>query len=403
VEYYDCVGYDGEPLKVVDVALTTEQSDSTVWLNNLTPTGANPENPSPDATITEWDTHVYGQWDNKLLASWIVPNPSAEYNTWATSAGASGVTKPLTVMFVCTDDVFATGGDVPSNLTPEQLKQCEDLYLKYIESCIGSDVIYCPCTKDKFSLDRMVEVLQVVTERFNQPVQNLLMMEHGNRGVLTIGTDEITPFNFCAYISPIGQEFTTDEHADSFKKIGELMPAKWFAREYSDDPETAANKAAEYKAQIQLYECQLAGYNPFLGTDNEGKKWSTGARAVLTSIADLTSATVFASSDSTIIDVEPGRKPLEVFAVDTCLEFGVDPGGIPVFANRLSSCMTDVNTGIPWQSFDESRPYKEDPDVPTTWIIETKKNETELLDADFRWMSVQELSNDIRRLWMRAK
>jgi hypothetical protein len=64
----------------VDVALTTEQSDSTVWLNNLTPTGATPESPPEGSVITQWDSRIHGQWSGRLLCQSVVPNPSSDYN-----------------------------------------------------------------------------------------------------------------------------------------------------------------------------------------------------------------------------------------------------------------------------------------------------------------------------------
>lgn len=62
VEYYDGVGYDGEPLKVVDgwVAEGDSDPDAPAVLNTLIDTGAQENPPPPDAAITEWDTSVCG-------------------------------------------------------------------------------------------------------------------------------------------------------------------------------------------------------------------------------------------------------------------------------------------------------------------------------------------------------
>lgn len=98
VEYYDGVGYDGEPLKVVDGWETTQSSDpdAPAVVTTLTLTGEQP-NPAPTGQAIEaWKTWVYGQWTEKLVASWKVPHPSSDFRP-------DTYTQPLTVVCRASD------------------------------------------------------------------------------------------------------------------------------------------------------------------------------------------------------------------------------------------------------------------------------------------------------------
>ena len=310
VEYYDGVGYDGEPLKVVDVAITDEESESAVWLNHLVQTGGNSETPSPDVTITEWDTHVYGQWDSKLISSWIIPNPSAEYNSWATAARAGSGTgvKPLNVFF--------------------QAENTDTYNLSWLfEDAMGTDVLYRRYNHDGYSLESMIRDLNLMcdlrsylyieTSANYEPVkiQNLMILNHGDDvGVFRVGTDTIKPDNF--------YERGYDK---AFVQLGQIM---------SD------------QAQIQHYGCLQAGANPYdpiivahQGDGTAYDAYTAGSlanrawmgRRMMSTIAQLTGATVFTSSD--VNGMLPVNKCSEYdfphFEQETemCLEFGVASSG----------------------------------------------------------------------------
>jgi hypothetical protein len=302
VEYYDGVGYDGEPLKVVDVALTTEQSDSTVWLNNLTPTGAKPESPSPSATITEWDTYVYGQWDNKLLASWIVPNPSADYRpdtllasssiTTSSKGSQSASSEPLTVLFYEDQGYGSVNNRAFEAVAP-------NVVVKKFQS-------------ETFTMTSLVYHAEMMSLIRGQSIGALAINQHATIDQLWIGRDCISSNNF-------------------------------FEREYDGLFKELKTVLAE-GAQMQFFGCAIAGPNPYDNSADysnvenecpmsyEYNAWK--ARRMLSTIASITEATVFASSDINSIKVKVTIGStgwvVQVTPNDYCLEFVVGPDGYQI-------------------------------------------------------------------------
>jgi hypothetical protein len=362
VEYYDGVGYDGEPLKVVDVAITTEQSDSTVWLNNLTPTGAKPESPSPSATITEWDTYVYGQWDNKLLASWIMPNPSSDYQTSAllteasqvsaTATASSTPSSPLTVLFQ---------GTLSPNITV-------DWELEQVNKCVVPNALYLKHPTQDYSLERLVKDAQCICEVTGKKIGTLAIVEHCSVNMMVIGKDHISSYNFYEK----GYDLL-------FRGLSEVLALG---------------------AQLQHFGCNLAGPNPYDPTANWQNVQSNvilspeyqamKARTMLSAIADLTQATVFASSDfsgMTSWEVDDVGTVVSAIPFDMALEFVVGPAGYQIpWADTNPGGSHEMNrvwekTATVWtpdpRTADTGGPFQLSPSWPATNICTWGENQVE--------------------------
>jgi hypothetical protein len=312
VEYYDGVGYDGEPLKVVEMAIYPEQSNSSVWLNNLTPSGANPEGPLPDKPMTEWNTYVYGQWSNKILVSWSVPNPAQDFRG----------------TFSCPVTVLINSDDSES---PEGMVGVRQDIQDFVETSLEKNTILLRFGHDSYSLKEMVRDLEIVHYVVNHgeyhvtqiPIQNLAINQHGSPGSFTVGT---TSINWSAWdLVPtwlVGNKQTGSEA--EFKRLNAIL---------ADD------------GQIQHYGCDVARINPFYNSQDVPWIWDLGrylpykARCMLATIANWTHTVVFASSDAQIVNLETVGGRCEVANTEMCLEFGVDFDGRQV---SFEDCAQEV-------------------------------------------------------------
>lgn len=333
VEYYDGVGYDGEPLKVVDgwraQPADPEEANGPFVLNTLTATGANSKEPPPGTVIDEWVSSIYGQWSEEFFLSYEVPNPSPDYRP-------SNVHQPLKVAFVSADDLVR-GTELPPEWTADQREQAPSIIQNYARDCLETDAIYISFTKDQLNTYRMVDAVCKISKVFDQPIQILGIQQHGSLGVITIGNSVIHP----------------DNYVDS---------SPWIPSESRVEFAILKNVMAD-DAQIQFYHCKLAGigcYPPYFGGDLG--KASYGARAMLGDIAQLTGAKVFASSDLTSFAITfPEDGPPLIHPGDTCLEFAINPDRKQVDCMEMLTLFTTPDK-ISWQKFDRNDwPYEGDP------------------------------------------
>ncbi|AFM27770.1 Ca2+-binding protein, RTX toxin [Desulfomonile tiedjei DSM 6799] len=356
VEYYDGVGYDGEPLRVVD-GWEAEQPppdpddpQPPFVLNTLTLTGVQDNPPPPDAVITGWETSAYGQWSGKLLANWEVPNPSAGYNIGTQTTAATC----LSVAFISTDDIVDRRS-CPPDYTAEDVALVQANIAQYFEDCLATDAI-CFSFDKEMTADRMLYYMQVACASLNQPIENLLFAQHANVGYVKMGATKILTSDFKHY-------------EQLFRDIGEILHPS---------------------AQIQFYECNVAGINPALGgqvnLSDPLTMESLGGRALLTSIAEATGAMVFGSSDLGIIEADEHTKAVKG-PKDQCLEFGVTAGGIQVNSADMRTCLTDYFTGKSFQEFDINNPNTFLPDFAT--VISTV-GETAQAQPEGGWMNAAE-------------
>lgn len=306
VELYDGIGYDGQPLEVVHGWETPQSSDpdAPAVLNTLMATGQQ-QNPPPDgAVITGWKTWVYGEWSHSLVTSYQIPNPSSDYRP-------EKVSQSLNLFFQADDTFDSERWDA-------------------LGASLGTNVIFRPYDHDGYSLQQMVKDLSVIqyvttkgsTVSTDVQIENLMILNHGDSiGLFRVGTDRVDPYNFYAR-----------DYDKLFAKLDPIM---------SD------------AAQIQHYGCLQAGPNPYdpavTAHDYDGSikdRFKPGTlanlawkgRCMFATIAQLTGATVFASSDANGVRYDQtddcGLGFPHYDAPDMCLEFGIAPDGSQVDFQR---------------------------------------------------------------------
>jgi hypothetical protein len=335
VAYYNWYAYDGEPLKVVEAAILSEQSSNVPWLNHLAPTGGSAESLSPDAKVIGWNFYAYGQWTNKLLASWTIGNPDP---LWRPAKN----TDPLNVVCEASDigDAAAHG---------------------IFQQNVGTNVISISYDANGYSLHRLSEDLTIVSEYFrkvgsgNHQIENLAIVNHGEnvntfleRGaVFRVGTTTITADNLVSRFETMND--WRGYQAD-FRTLNSVMV---------DDSQGG---------QIQYFGCNVAGPDPYgealdenivgpLKSDAQALKIKAiQARQMLGTIANLTKTTVFASSDRSETPAVTAPDPITgvvkywaTTSFDLCLEFGIDPSGETVSFKACHS--TPWNLSL-WQPRD---------------------------------------------------
>ncbi|AFM27773.1 hypothetical protein [Desulfomonile tiedjei] len=368
VEYYDGVGYDGEPLRVVD-GWEAEQPppdpddpQPPFVLNTLTGTGAQENPPPPDAVITRWETYVFGGWSGKLLTSWAIANPSPDYNpdtytqnTTADSASAANQLAPLTVVCQASDYWWGekAGGE--------------------IQSRVGENVIWFSYSPTGYSLERLVNDLNLIYYCHNKTeIENLVILNHNNRGEFWIGSTHLKPsslWHHTFFNDPSSQHLSS---FDMFKTYGELFHDLDYIMKDG--------------GQIQHYGCQPAGFYPYAETCDPSLLDSPGSpeyqslmgRRMLATIAHLSNTFVFASSDKQMMSISKDAWPGKEIAVgELCLEFGVNPQGFQV---NYTACNQK-----PW-NIEMFTPEELQPNQSTTYGLQT------LWDGEFKDLNERKVS-----------
>jgi hypothetical protein len=157
-------------------------------------------------------------------------------------------------------------------------------------------------------MERLVKDAQVMCEVTGKKIKTLAYVEHANINRILIGTDQITSYNFFQ-----------KGYYRLFEQLKDLLTEE---------------------SQIQFFGCNIAGPNPYDPTANlanlENKVilspefQAFRARCMLSTISEITGATVFASSDSGAmgpVAIVPFLGVVSATPIDVALEFVIGPDG----------------------------------------------------------------------------